>query len=63
MIDKSQATSIPKATKIPKTLIGGIGVNASETNPTMVVTVVNRMGVKRSIIVFLIVVFLCLYFR
>jgi hypothetical protein len=60
--DSNHAEKIPKATKIPNTLTGGIGVNANDKNPITVVTLVNKMGMNRSEIVFLIVDFLCLYF-
>ena len=40
VIVSNQASPTPRATKMPKTLTGGIGTRASAPNPTAVVRVV-----------------------
>ena len=61
MIDGNQAVRTPKATNIPKTCTGGIGVSASERKPTIVVAEVNSIGRKSVLIECSIVAALCLY--
>jgi len=61
-IESSHDTITPKATKIPKTCTGGIGVSVKERKPATVVNEVNNIGIKRVLMEFLMLVFLCLCF-
>ena len=45
---RNQASIIPKATKIPKTWTGGMGVRAKDAKPADEVKEVNSMGLKSS---------------
>ena len=49
MVNKN-ASAIPKATNMPKTCTGGIGVNDNEAKPTAEVMEVNSMGRNRLLI-------------
>ncbi len=47
-MDRSHAVAIPKLTNRPNTCTGGIGVNASDRNPTTVVSEVKSIGENSS---------------